>query len=312
MAHYDHTYVAPGESGPAAGRRRPTRPTATSRPTRTRSPDSDFTHGRRHLLRRDQPRPQEGRSTSAPLMRAVADQDHPTLERWAGMADAETAVVQDAHLGGYAGVPARHRVAGRCRAAASRPPTARTPTRPARCSRGRRRRPPGRSTRRAATARSSCWPTCPASTAHRTRCATCSSSTAPRSAGPSSTSTGPIVFCVVSRYHGGAFVVFSKALNPRMTVLAVEGSFASVHRRRAGRGGGLRRRGRRADGGRPAGRGAARRWPPGRAGRAGRARRAPRPRSARPCGPRSSARWRPSSTRCTASTARSRSVRSTR
>jgi acetyl-CoA carboxylase carboxyltransferase component len=40
--------------------------------------------------------------------------------------------------------------------------------------------------------------------------------------------TGPIVFCVISRYHGGAFVVFSKALNPGMTVLAVEGSFASV------------------------------------------------------------------------------------
>ncbi|MGH3460795.1 MAG: carboxyl transferase domain-containing protein, partial [Kribbellaceae bacterium] len=33
---------------------------------------------------------------------------------------------------------------------------------------------------------------------------------------------------VVSRYHGGAFVVFSKALNPSMTVLAVDGSFASV------------------------------------------------------------------------------------
>src|SRR5690606_3329736 len=39
---------------------------------------------------------------------------------------------------------------------------------------------------------------------------------------------GPIVFCVISRYHGGAFVVFSKALNPNMTVLAVEGSYASV------------------------------------------------------------------------------------
>jgi acetyl-CoA carboxylase carboxyltransferase component len=39
---------------------------------------------------------------------------------------------------------------------------------------------------------------------------------------------GPIVFCVVSRYHGGAFVVFSKALNSELTVLAVEGSFASV------------------------------------------------------------------------------------
>jgi acetyl-CoA carboxylase carboxyltransferase component len=39
---------------------------------------------------------------------------------------------------------------------------------------------------------------------------------------------GPIVFCVVSRYHGGAFVVFSKTLNDRMQVLAVEGSYASV------------------------------------------------------------------------------------
>jgi acetyl-CoA carboxylase carboxyltransferase component len=32
----------------------------------------------------------------------------------------------------------------------------------------------------------------------------------------------------VSRYHGGAFVVFSGTLNDRMEVLAVEGSFASV------------------------------------------------------------------------------------
>ena len=39
---------------------------------------------------------------------------------------------------------------------------------------------------------------------------------------------GPIVFVVISRYHGGAFVVFSKRLNPQMTVLALEGSFASV------------------------------------------------------------------------------------
>jgi acetyl-CoA carboxylase carboxyltransferase component len=39
---------------------------------------------------------------------------------------------------------------------------------------------------------------------------------------------GPIVFAVVSRYHGGAFVVFSGALNEDMEVLAVEGSFWSV------------------------------------------------------------------------------------
>jgi acetyl-CoA carboxylase carboxyltransferase component len=39
---------------------------------------------------------------------------------------------------------------------------------------------------------------------------------------------GPIVFCVVSRYHGGAFVVFSKVLNENLEVAAVEGSYASV------------------------------------------------------------------------------------
>src|SRR5690606_21946393 len=39
---------------------------------------------------------------------------------------------------------------------------------------------------------------------------------------------GPIVFLVVSRYHGGAYVVFSKALNPRLRAAAVAGSFASV------------------------------------------------------------------------------------
>lgn len=39
---------------------------------------------------------------------------------------------------------------------------------------------------------------------------------------------GPILFVVVGRYHGGAYVVFSKALNPSLQSLALEGSFASV------------------------------------------------------------------------------------
>jgi acetyl-CoA carboxylase carboxyltransferase component len=39
---------------------------------------------------------------------------------------------------------------------------------------------------------------------------------------------GPIVFCVISRYHGGAFVVFSRALNQNMEVVALEGTYASV------------------------------------------------------------------------------------
>lgn len=38
----------------------------------------------------------------------------------------------------------------------------------------------------------------------------------------------PIYFVVLSRYHGGAYVVFSKQLNPRLKVIAVEGSYASV------------------------------------------------------------------------------------
>ena len=34
----------------------------------------------------------------------------------------------------------------------------------------------------------------------------------------------PIIFCVISRYHGGAYVVFSQALNDRLTAVAVRGS----------------------------------------------------------------------------------------
>ena len=36
------------------------------------------------------------------------------------------------------------------------------------------------------------------------------------------------MFVVVGRYHGGAYVVFSKTLNPRLTSLALEGAYASV------------------------------------------------------------------------------------
>ena len=178
-------------------------------------------------------------------MRAVADQDHPVLERWAGMADAETAVVQDAHLGGWPvcllGIESRAGAAPR----ASRPTD-------------------GPDTYTAGTL-------FPRSSKKAARAINAASGNRPLvvlanlsgfDGSPESMRklqleygaeigraivnfAGPIVFCVISRYHGGAFVVFSKALNPNMTVLAVDGSFASVHRRRAGRGRGLRRRGQR-------------------------------------------------------------------
>ena len=38
----------------------------------------------------------------------------------------------------------------------------------------------------------------------------------------------PIYFVVLSRYHGGAYVVFSKSLNPRIEAIALKGSYASV------------------------------------------------------------------------------------
>ena len=39
---------------------------------------------------------------------------------------------------------------------------------------------------------------------------------------------GPIAFCVISRFHGGAFVVFSRRLNDQLETSALEGAHASV------------------------------------------------------------------------------------
>ncbi|MFW6368832.1 MAG: carboxyl transferase domain-containing protein, partial [Spirochaetota bacterium] len=39
---------------------------------------------------------------------------------------------------------------------------------------------------------------------------------------------GPIVFIIVARYHGGAYVVFSKRLNENLHAAAIEGAYASV------------------------------------------------------------------------------------
>ena len=39
---------------------------------------------------------------------------------------------------------------------------------------------------------------------------------------------GPILFFVIARYHGGAYVVFSRRLSSGLEVVALEGSYASV------------------------------------------------------------------------------------
>jgi len=225
MAHYDHTYVAPGES-------RPRRALTADPVDRDISdfphavPDSDFTTVGEIFSRERNPDRKKAFDIRT-LMRALADQDHAVLERWAGMADAETAVVQDVHLGGIPvcliGIESR--------------------------SVPRRGFPPtdGPDTYTAGTL-------FPLSSKKVARAINATSGNRPLvvlanlsgfDGSPESMRKlqleygaeigraivnfdGPIVFCVVSRYHGGAFVVFSKALNPNMTVLAVEGSFASV------------------------------------------------------------------------------------
>jgi len=225
MSHYDHSYVVPGEDRP---RRAPT----TDPFDRDVSdfphsvPDSDFTTVGEIFSVEANPDRKKAFDIRT-VMRAVADQDHPVLERWAGMADADTAAVQDAHLGGLPvcllGIESR--------------------------SVPRRGFPPtdGPDTYTAGTL-------FPRSAKKAARAINAASGNRPLvvlanlsgfDGSPESMRKlqleygaeigraivnfrGPIVFCVISRYHGGAFVVFSKALNPSMTVLALEGSFASV------------------------------------------------------------------------------------
>jgi acetyl-CoA carboxylase carboxyltransferase component len=225
MAHYEHTYTHPGEPGP---RRAKTTDDVARDVTAYPHvmPDSGFTTVGDIFSSATNPDRKKAFDIRI-VMAAVADQDHPTLERWAGMADAETTVVQDAHLGGIPvcliGIESKN-VPRR-----GFPPTDGPDTYTA-----------GtlfpRSSKKAARA---------INTASGNRPLVVLANLSGFDGSPESMRSlqleygaeigraivnfeGPIVFCVVSRYHGGAFVVFSKALNPNMTVLAIEGSFASV------------------------------------------------------------------------------------
>jgi acetyl-CoA carboxylase carboxyltransferase component len=96
LAHYEHTYAAAGERFP--------RPAPTTDPaSRDISPSphagTDFsTLGEifDSMTNPGRKKPFDIRS----LLRGVVDADHAPLERWADMADAESVVVLDAHLGG--------------------------------------------------------------------------------------------------------------------------------------------------------------------------------------------------------------------
>jgi acetyl-CoA carboxylase carboxyltransferase component len=160
-------------------------------------------------------------------MASVADQDHATLERWAGMADAETSVVWDAHLGGFPvcliGIESRS-VPRRGYPPTDGPDVYTAGTLFPRSS---------KKTARAINAASGNRPVVVIANLSGFDGSPESMRRLQLEYGAEIGRAivnfeGPIVFCVVSRYHGGAFVVFSKALNPQMTALAVEGSYASV------------------------------------------------------------------------------------
>ncbi len=225
MAHYEHAYIAPGESFP--------RKAVTSDPAdRDVSgyphavAGSDFaTVGEIFSVAKnaDRKKPFDIRT----VMRALSDQDHQVLERWAGMADAEISVVQDVHLGGrpvcLIGIESR-----------SVPRRGFPPTDgPDAYTAGTLFPQSSKKTARALNAASGNRPVVVLANLSGFDGSPESMRKLQLEYGAEIGRAivnfrGPIVFCVISRYHGGAFVVFSKALNPSMTVLALEGSFASV------------------------------------------------------------------------------------
>jgi acetyl-CoA carboxylase carboxyltransferase component len=224
--HYEHTYVMRGERFP--------RPAPTSDPIdrdvqvyrQGENGHSGFSIIRDILSEEANP----GRKKSFSIrqvMMAVVDQDHAPLERWAGMQGAEMAVVWDAHLGGY---PV-------CTIGIESKPVSRLGFVPA----------DGPDQWTAGTL-------FPLSSKKVARAINAASNNRPLvvlanlsgfDGSPESMRNlqleygaeigravvnfnGPMVFCVISRYHGGAYVVFSKALNEGLEVAALEGTYASV------------------------------------------------------------------------------------
>jgi acetyl/propionyl-CoA carboxylase alpha subunit/acetyl-CoA carboxylase carboxyltransferase component len=223
--HYEHTYVAPGERFP----RRAETNDAIERDVQSYPHHnggegftcvgdifSDVTNG--------------GRKKSFDIrkvMMAAVDQDHPPLERWAGMRAAETAVVWDAHLGGY---PV-------CLIGIESKPLPRFGFIPA--------DGPDQWTSGTLFPQSSKKVARAVNAASNNRPVVLLANLSGFDGSPESMRRlqleygaeigravvnfkGPIVFCVVSRYHGGAYVVFSRALNEQLEVAALEGTYASV------------------------------------------------------------------------------------
>jgi acetyl/propionyl-CoA carboxylase alpha subunit/acetyl-CoA carboxylase carboxyltransferase component len=225
MRHYEHTYVLPGERFPRRGK-------TIDPPSRDVCQFPHAGNGEAFELVGDIFSDEHNPGRKKPfairqVMLAVTDLDHRPLERWPGMEDAEVAVVWDAHIGGY-------------------------PV----CLLGFESRALPR-TGFVATDGPEQWTSgtlFPMASKKVARAINASSNNRPLvilanlsgfDGSPESMRRrqlefgaeigraivnfkGPVVFCVVSRYHGGAFVVFSRVLNENFEAIALEGTYASV------------------------------------------------------------------------------------
>jgi acetyl/propionyl-CoA carboxylase alpha subunit/acetyl-CoA carboxylase carboxyltransferase component len=225
LAYYDHTYVAPGDRFP---RRALTIDPADRdvRPSPHVAPGSELTTVGSIFSAATNPERKQPFDIRS-VMRATIDQDRRPLERWAGMHDAEATVVWEAHLGGWPvmllGIESR--------------PLDRHGPIPA--------DGPEQWTSGTLFPRGSKKIARAINAAGGRRPVVVLANLAGFDGSPESMREwqleygaeigravvnfdGPIVFCVVSRYHGGAFVVFSQRLNDQLETVALKGARASV------------------------------------------------------------------------------------
>ena len=224
--HYRFTYVAPGESRP---RRQPTTDPldrdvrASATPT---EPDHEFqTIGE---VFDDQTNPGRRRPFSMrALMGGVIDQDGGHLERWRSWVGAETAIVWDAHVGGVPvcliGIESRN-----VTREGFRPPDG-----PASWNGGTLFPLSSKKLARALNAASGNRPVVILANLSGFDGSPESMRKLQLEYGAEIARAvvnfrGPIFFVVVSRYHGGAYVVFSRTLNDQLHASALTGAYASV------------------------------------------------------------------------------------
>lgn len=224
--HYDHTYVEPGERFPRrAISSDPIDRDVQTYPHGNCGEDGFATVGE---IFSDETNP--GRKKSFEIrsvMMAVADQDYEPMERWAGMRAAETTVIWDAHLGGYP----------LCLIGIESKQVPRLGFVPA--------DGPDQWTAGTLFPQSSKKVARAINAASNNRPVVLLANLSGFDGSPESMRRlqleygaeigravvnfkGPMVFCVISRYHGGAYVVFSKTLNENLEVSALEGTYASV------------------------------------------------------------------------------------